>query len=115
MLVFNNCHFLVECFYLRHIRKNTNFIDQDFFTCVFVYSTGQIRVNIPCVSTRSRQRRAAAAAHPLEFEVSRYRTSQFARSFLPAPVRMWNDLPYTVFDTGTLYGFKGAVNRWLLP
>ena len=30
-------------------------------------------------------------------------------------VRLWNDLPYTVFDTGTLDGFKGAVNRWLLP
>ena len=28
---------------------------------------------------------------------------------------MWNDLPYTVFDTGMLNGFKGAVNRWLLP
>ena len=27
-------------------------------------------------------------------------------------VGMWNDLPYTVFDTGTLDGFKGAVNRW---
>ena len=27
---------------------------------------------------------------------------------------MWrNDLPYTVFDSGTLDGFKGAVNRWL--
>ena len=26
---------------------------------------------------------------------------------------MWNDLPYAVFDTGTLYGFKGAVNRLL--
>ena len=23
---------------------------------------------------------------------------------------MWNDLPYTVFDTGALDGFKGAVN-----
>ena len=28
---------------------------------------------------------------------------------------MWNALPYTVFDTGTLDGFKGAVNHWLLP
>ena len=27
----------------------------------------------------------------------------------------WNDLPYTVFDTGTFDGFKGAVNRWLIP
>ena len=53
---------------------------------------------------------AAAAAHPLEFEVSRCRASQFARSFLPAQVRLWNDLPYTVFNTGTLDGFKGSVN-----
>ena len=28
---------------------------------------------------------------------------------------MRNDLPYTVFDTGSLDGFKGAVNHWLLP
>ena len=28
---------------------------------------------------------------------------------------MWNDLPYTVLDTGMLDGFKGAVNHWLLP
>ena len=28
---------------------------------------------------------------------------------------MWNDLPYTVFGTETLDGFKDAVNRWLLP
>ena len=66
-------------------------------------------------STRVRNTRAAAAAHPLEFELSRCRTSQIAWSFLPAPVRLWNDLPYTVFDTQTLDEFKGAVNRWLLP
>ena len=29
--------------------------------------------------------------------------------------RVWNDLPYAEFDTGTLDGFKGVVNRWLLP
>ena len=49
------------------------------------------------------------------FEVSRCRTCQFVRSSLPPQVRMWNDLPYTVFDTGTLDEFTGAVNRWLLP
>ena len=59
--------------------------------------------------------RAAAAAHPLEFEVSWCKTSQFARRFLPVLTRVWNDLPYTVFDTGSLDGFKGAVNHWLLP
>ena len=59
-------------------------------------------------STRVRHTRAAPAALPLEFEVSRCRTSQFAGSFLSAQDRMWNNLPYTVFDTGMLDGFKGA-------
>ena len=63
---------------------------------------------LPSVSIRFQNSGAAAAAHPLEFEVSRYRTSQFARSFLPAQVRMWNDLSYTVLDTGALDGFKVA-------
>ena len=54
---------------------------------------------LPTASTRVRHNRAAAAAHPLEFEVSRCRTSQFARCVLSAQTRVWNDLPYTVFDT----------------
>ena len=70
---------------------------------------------LPSSSTRVRHSRAAAASHPLKFEVSRCRTSQFARPFLPAQVRLWNDLPYTVFDAGMLDGFKGTVNCWLLP
>ena len=69
---------------------------------------------LPSASNRVRLIRAAATAHPLEFEVSRCRTSQFTRCFLPALVRMSNDPPYTVFDTGTSVGFRGAVNRWLL-
>ena len=59
-------------------------------------------------SVRVRHTRDTAAAHPLEFEVSRCRTSQFARCFLPAQTRVWNDLPYTVFDTGMLGGFTGG-------
>ena len=70
---------------------------------------------LPSASTTVRHTRAVAAARPFQFQVSRCRTFQFARPFLPAKVRMWNDLQYTVFDTGTLDGFKGAVNRWLLP
>ena len=66
-------------------------------------------------STRVRHTRAASAAHQLEFEVSRCRTSQFAGSFLQGQVQMWNVLPSTVFDTETLDGFMGAVKRWLLP
>ena len=66
---------------------------------------------LPSAATRVRHSRAASTAHPLEFEVSRCRTSQFVRCFLPAQIRMWNDLPCTVFDTRTLDGFYCAVNR----
>ena len=38
---------------------------------------------------------------PLEFEESWCRPSQFARCFLPAMVRIWNDLPYTLFWMGS--------------
>ena len=70
----------------------------------------------PSASTTFRHTRGAATAHPLEFEVQRSRTSKFPRCFLPAKVRMWNDLLYnTVFVTCTHYGFKGAVNLSLLP
>ena len=72
-------------------------------------------IEFPSVSVRVRHTRAATAAHPLEFEVSRCRTSKYARCFLPAQTRVWNDLLYTVFDTGTLDWFKLAVNAWLLP
>ena len=34
---------------------------------------------------------------------------------MPAQTCVWNDLPCTVFNTGTLDGFKGTANRWLLP
>ena len=50
---------------------------------------------------------------PQLIRVSRCTTSKFARSFLPAQVQLCNDLPNTVFDIGTLDGFKSAVNRWL--
>ena len=71
--------------------------------------------DLPSASVRVRHTLAAAAAPPLEFDVSRCRASQFARCFLPAKIRVWNDVPYTVFDSATLDGFNVAVNRWLLP
>ena len=40
---------------------------------------------LPYASTKVRHTRAVIAAHPLEFEVSRCRTSQFARCFLHRP------------------------------
>ena len=70
---------------------------------------------LPPACQRVRHTRAAAVAHPCELEVPRCRTSQFGKCFLPAHIRMWNDLPSSVFDSGTLSGFKGAVNLSLLP
>ena len=95
-------------------------IDFMLLHCVHILYTVNLNSNhclfseLPSASVRVRQTRAAAAAHPLEFEVSRCRTSQFARCFLPAQTRVWNDLPYTVFDTRTLDEFKWEVDRWLL-
>ena len=65
--------------------------------------------DLPYTSTRVQRIRAAAAAHPLGFEASRCRTSQLVQ------VRMWNDLLYTVIDTGKLNRFNGAINRRLFP
>ena len=48
---------------------------------------------LPLASVRVRHTRAEAAAHPLEFKVSRCRMSQFARCFLPAQTRLLNTLP----------------------
>ena len=69
---------------------------------------------LPQACQRVRHTRDEAVAHPCELEVPRCRTSQFGRCFQPAHVRMWNDLPSSVFDSGTLSGFKGAVILSLL-
>ena len=52
---------------------------------------------------------------PLESKVPRCRTSQFARCFLPAQVRLWNDLRFTLFYAEKLNGFKGAVKPLVAP
>ena len=74
--------------------------------CMFKQTNHCLFCELPSASVGVRHSRAAAAAHPVEFKVSKCRTSQFARCFLPAQTRVWNDLPYTVFDTGTLDGLN---------
>ena len=70
---------------------------------------------LPSSSDRVRYTRPEAAAHPLQFEVSRCRTYKFSRCFLPAQTRVWNYLRHAVIDTGTLDRFKRVANRRLLP
>ena len=62
---------------------------------------------------QSSQTWAAVAAHWLEFEVSRCRTSQFSKCFPPTKFVCGMTFP-TVFNTGTMNGFKRAINCWLL-
>ena len=64
---------------------------------VYSYSNYYLLCELLSAFTIVRHTLAAVAAHPLEFEVSRCRISQFARYFLPTQGRMWNDLPYIVF------------------
>ena len=47
--------------------------------------------------------------HPIKFGPSK--PQKFVRCFLPAQGRMYNNVPYTGFHTGTLDGFKGVVKR----
>lgn len=74
-----------------------------------------LNCNLPSACQRVRRTRAADAAHPFEFMVARCWISQFARCFLSTQVPLWKDLPFSVFVSGTLNGFTGAVNSWLLP
>ena len=114
-------HLNIFCNDLQH---NTDFlviVSSTSCCCTVYVLQGQFELDyclfseLPSASVRVRHTRAHAAAHPLECDVSRCRTSQFARCFLSVQTRVWNDLSHTVFDTGTLDGFKGAVIRWLLP
>ena len=90
-------HTFVSLYYPRHVVAlcMLNKVNPNSNHCLFS--------ELPSASVSVRHTRAAAGAHPLELEVS--------RCFLQAQTSARNDLPYTVFDTGTLDGFKGAVNH----
>ena len=53
-----------------------------------LYATDASKINWTILTYR-----AAVAAHPLEFEVLRCRTYEFASFFLPAQICSWGDLP----------------------
>ena len=46
--------------------------------------------------------------------ISRCRTDQFSRPFLPAAVCLWNLLQSVIFSDGILSSFKSAINLCLL-
>ena len=101
--------FLSLC-HLRHVAWLNRFykVNSNSNHCLFS--------ELPSASTRVRHTRAAAAASRWSLKYQGVeRPNLLGLSYVPAQVRMLNDLPYTVLDTGTLHGFNGAVNRWLFP
>ena len=59
----------------------------------------------------ARNTRASAALSELALAITRCRTDQFNRSFLPAAGHLWNLLTSSVFSSGTLSFFKDAMKR----
>ena len=58
--------------------------------------------------------RTSAALCEFTLAISRCRTEQFSRSFLPAVARLWSLLPSGAFSGGTLSFSENALNLCLL-
>ena len=58
--------------------------------------------------------RNALNANTQAFSVARCNTSQYLRCFIPAPTRLWNELPSYIVESQELQKFKTGVNRCLL-
>ena len=56
----------------------------------------------------------SAVLGKLALVISRFRTDQFSRSFLPAAVRLWNLQQSNVLSDGTLSSIKSTVKYCLL-
>ena len=61
-----------------------------------------------------RPTRGAIAAHSRYFQMPRFRTGQFSRSFVLSCVRLWNGLHESFFAGEGLGAFKTSVSRFLL-
>ena len=73
-----------------------------------------VRGFFPAQYVLRRPTRGALAAHSRSFEMPRFRTVQFSRSFALSCVRLWNGLHESVFAGEGLGAFKTSVNRFLL-
>ena len=69
---------------------------------------------LPNLFQPARVTRNALRANSLAFTVRRCNTSQYARSFIPATTRSWNELPSPVVESQVLQKFKTGTNSFLL-
>ena len=63
----------------------------------------------------ARDTRQSRRSNNLSFVVARVNTSQFSRSFFPAAIRLWNDLPNDIVYAASVDAFKSKVNVLFLP
>ena len=69
---------------------------------------------LPSLYQPARVTRHSETVNSMAFEIGRYSTSQFSRSFLPSMCRLWNTLPTNVVTAPTLDKFKNLANNFLL-
>jgi hypothetical protein len=84
------------------------------FYKVFNNPCHPVRHLFPPPYVPARVTRGSEMVHAFAFRDARSNTVQYSRSFIPACVALWNDLPGTVFLESGLVSFKSAVNRALL-
>ena len=94
----NNHRSVVGLCMLYKVRER---VSHSFFAC------------LPAPYGRERLIRRGEALNEFAFELVRYRTNQYSRSFIPAFVDKWNSLGNSVFDGVGIGSFKTLVNRSL--
>ena len=83
------------------------------FYKIYMNPNHQLHSVLPESYVPARSTRYASAAHRHTLKSIRCRTGQFSRCFMPSTVELWNSLPDTVFEGGTLQSFKSSVNLLL--
>ena len=81
---------------------------------IFKNSRHPLHASLPETYQPVRVTRHAINANSLTFSPIRCRTLQYSRSFIPATVKLWNELPSEVVESEELQEFKMLTNRFLI-
>ena len=110
---FNQIKFLLPNFSidLEH-RRQVGFLSH--FFKIFSNPEHPLNSLLPNHSRTVRDTRLSTRLNDLSFTVARVNTSQFSRSFFPAAVRLWNDLPNDIVHELNVDTFKSKINAFFL-
>ena len=81
---------------------------------IFKNNRHPLHASLPEAYQPVRVTRYAVNANSLAFSPIRCRTVQYSRSFIPAAIKQWNELPSEIVESEELQEFKIGVNRFLL-